>query len=151
MIDVHRRKAALVVMGVPEGELLAAVHRAERVVDVEDFLRPGRHAGAELVEQGAGEPRRLDFARRVLQTRDRRLRGERRSALGRPADGQLQQWIVPQPVEVVAVLVAAADGKGARRDQFHHLVPDAGLVAPVGHGAGQPPAHAEPPLRLAQQ
>ncbi len=30
-------------------------------------------------------------------------------------------------------------------------VPDAGLVAPVGHGVGQPPAHAKPPLSLAQQ
>jgi len=30
-------------------------------------------------------------------------------------------------------------------------VPDAALVAPIGHGVGEPPTHAEPPLRLAQQ
>jgi hypothetical protein len=58
---------------------------------------------------------------------------------------------VAQTVEVVAILVAAADGEGARRDQLDHLVPDAALVAQIGHGVGEPRTHAEPPLRLAQQ
>ena len=34
MVDVHRREAALVVMGVPERKLLNAMRRTERVVDV---------------------------------------------------------------------------------------------------------------------
>jgi hypothetical protein len=38
VIDVHRREAALVVMCVPERKLLAALRRAERVVDIEDLL-----------------------------------------------------------------------------------------------------------------
>jgi hypothetical protein len=38
---VHRRKAALVVMRIPERQLLAAMGRTERVVDVED-LKPAR-------------------------------------------------------------------------------------------------------------
>src|SRR5258708_34283426 len=54
-------------------------------------------------------------------------------------------------VEVIAVLVAAGDGEGARRDQLDHLMPDAALVAPIGHGVGESPAHAEPPFSLAQQ
>jgi len=61
------------------------------------------------------------------------------------------QRIVAQTVEVIAVLVAAGDGEGPRRDQLDHLVPDPALVAPIGHGVGEPPAHADPPLRLAQQ
>ena len=149
VVDVHRREPALVVMRVPERELLAAVSGAERVIDIEDLLRTRRHVRAALVDQGTGEPRRIRFSRRILQTRDRRLRGQRRSALGRPPDGKLQQRIVPQPVEVVAILVAAGDGEGARRDEFHHLVPDAGLVAPIGHGVGESPTDTEPPLRLA--
>src|SRR5204862_5060590 len=35
VVDVHRCEAALVVMGVPERQLLTAVRRTERVVDVE--------------------------------------------------------------------------------------------------------------------
>jgi Transposase domain (DUF772) len=44
VIDVHRCKTALVVMRVPERELLAAMRRAERVVNVEDlqFARRNR-------------------------------------------------------------------------------------------------------------
>ena len=37
VIDVQRRKTTLVVMRVPECKLLAAMRRAERVVDVEDL------------------------------------------------------------------------------------------------------------------
>jgi hypothetical protein len=87
--------------------------------------------------------------RGALQARDRRLRGQRRSALGRPPNGKLQQRIVAQTVEVIAVLVTAGDGEGARRDQLDHLMPDAALVAPIGHCVGESPTDTEPPLRLA--
>src|SRR4029453_18818818 len=108
---------ALVVMRVPERELLAAVSRAECVVDIEDLFRTGRHVRTALVDQDTGESCRIRLPRRILQTRDRRLRCERCSTLGRPPDGELQQRIVAQMVEVIAVLVAAGDGEGTRRDQ----------------------------------
>jgi hypothetical protein len=38
---VHRRKTTLVVMRVPKRKLLAAMRRAERVVDVERLQLPG--------------------------------------------------------------------------------------------------------------
>jgi len=41
MIDVHRREAALAVMGIAERKLLTAIPCAERVVDVEGFLLAG--------------------------------------------------------------------------------------------------------------
>jgi hypothetical protein len=41
----HRRKAALVVMRVPERQLLAAMRRPERVVNVENF-QPARLCAA---------------------------------------------------------------------------------------------------------
>jgi len=43
MIDVHVREAALVVMRVPEGKLLAAMRCAERIVDVKHLNFARRH------------------------------------------------------------------------------------------------------------
>src|ERR1700732_3434762 len=87
MIDVHRCKAALVVMCVPERKLLGAMGRTERIVDVED-LKPARlHGGAELVNESCTQPRRLGLAWRILKARDGRLRGQRFAALRTAADG----------------------------------------------------------------
>src|SRR6202521_5898275 len=81
MIDVHRCKAALVVMCVPERKLLGAMGRTERIVDVED-LKPARlHGGAELANESCTQPRRLGLAWRILKARDGRLRGQRFAAL----------------------------------------------------------------------
>ena len=93
----------------------------------------------------------LDPARRILQARDRRLRRQRLPALGTAADGELHQRIMPHPVEVVAVLAAAGDERGARRHQLEHLVLDTGLIPVVGHGLGEAFAHAVTALRLTQE
>ena len=58
---------------------------------------------------------------------------------------------MPEPVEVVAVLVAAGDSESARRNQLKHLVPDARRIAAIGHGFSQPPTDAELSLGLPQQ
>jgi hypothetical protein len=58
VIDVHRRKAALVVMRVPERELLGAMRRAEGIVDIKDLQLARLHRRAEPIEQSRGEPRR---------------------------------------------------------------------------------------------
>ena len=109
VIDVHRREAALVVMRVPERKLLTAMRRAERVVDIEDLLLARLHRRAGLIDQSGGEPRRLRLARRILQTTDRRLRGQRRAGCRTAADRDLHQRIMPQPVEVDGILVAAGN------------------------------------------
>ena len=109
MIDVHRRKTALVVMRVPERELLGAMRRAEGIVDIKDLQLARLHRRAELIEQSRGEPRRLGLARRILQTADGRLRGQRRTALRTAADCEFHQRVVPQPVEVDGILVPARD------------------------------------------
>jgi hypothetical protein len=75
MIDVHRRKAALIVMRVPERKLLAAMRRAEGVIDVEDLKLARPHGGAELVNESCTQPRRLGLARCILKAADGRLRG----------------------------------------------------------------------------
>src|ERR1700681_5059672 len=105
VIDVQRRKAALVVVRVPERELLTAMRRAERVVDVENLLLARLNGRAELIEESRSEPRRLGLARRILQTADGRLRGQRCPGLRTAADRDLHQRIMPQPVEVDGILV----------------------------------------------
>jgi hypothetical protein len=73
-IDVHRCKAGLVVMHVSGRKLLAAIRRAGHVVDVEG-LRPSRlYSLAEPIKERDHELRCLDFARRVLEAADGRLR-----------------------------------------------------------------------------
>ena len=151
VIDVHRREAALVVMRVPERKLLTAMRRAERVVDVEDLPLARLHCRAGLVDQSGGEPRRLRLARRILQTADGRLRGERRAGRRTAADRHLHQRIMPQPVEVDGILVAARDRRDARRHHLENRVPDAARIAAIRHRIGKPPAHPELALRLPQQ
>jgi hypothetical protein len=87
-------------MRVPERKLLAAMRRAERVV--EDLQPAGLHRRAELIKQSRNEPRRRRLARRILQTRYGRLRRQRRAAVRTTTDRKLHQRIVPQAVEVTA-------------------------------------------------
>ena len=75
MIDVDRQKAAAIVMGVPERQLLAAMHFIDGVVDVEDgVLGGGGKAYAELICKRRRQARRFDFRRHVLQPAHGRLR-----------------------------------------------------------------------------
>jgi hypothetical protein len=70
MIDVHRRKAAFIVMRVPERKLLAAMGRTEGIVDVEDLKLARLHGGAEQVNESCTQPRRLGPARCILEVAD---------------------------------------------------------------------------------
>lgn len=66
VVDMHRRKAALVMMRVPERQLLVAVRRAEGVVDIK-YLAPGwLHRRAEPIDRRRTHPRRVGLARRIL-------------------------------------------------------------------------------------
>jgi hypothetical protein len=74
----------------------SAMRRAEGIVDIKDLQLARLHRRAELVEQSRAEPRRLGLARRVLQTADGRLRGQRRTALRTAANCKFHRRIVPQ-------------------------------------------------------
>ena len=115
------------------------MRRTERVVDVENLLLARLHGRAGLVDRARGEPRRLRLARRILQTADRRLRGQRRAAVRTAADRDLHQRIMPQPVEVDGILVAARDRRDARHHHLEHIVPDAARIATIRHRIGKPP------------
>ena len=152
VIDVHRREAALVVMGVPERQLLAAMRRTEGVVDVEDLQLARLHRRAELIKQSPSEPRRPPvllgaFSRRAMVD----SRGQRCAGYRTAADRDLHERIMPQPVKINGILMAAGDRCDARHHHLEHRVPDAVRIAAIRHRIGEPPAHAELALSLPEQ
>jgi hypothetical protein len=151
VIDVHRREAALVVMRGPERELLTTMRRAKRIVDVEDFVFARLHRRAGLIDESCGEPRRLRSARRILQTADRRLRGQWRATFRTAAHRDLHEWIMTQPVEVDGILVAAGDRRDPSHHHFEHSVPNPARITAIHHRIGNPSADAELALGVPQQ
>ena len=143
VINMHRSEAALVVMRVPERQLLAAVGGVEGVVDVEDIAVRRRHVCRELIDESARQFGRIHLARRIFEAADRRLRRQGRTSFRAATDGHLQGRIVTQVVVVDAILVAAADAEHAGRDNLGQAMPDAGRIAPIRQGRRQPCAHAD--------
>src|SRR5277367_3099947 len=58
---------------------------------------------------------------------------------------------MPQPIEVVSILVAAGDRGHPCHQHFEHRMSDAALIAPIRHRAREPPAYAGRALHLSQQ
>jgi len=151
VVDVHRGKATLVVVRIPERQLLAAVSGVEGVVDIEDVAVARRHGACEMIDERTGEPRRVRLRRRILEAADGRLRGERAARFRAAADRHLHRWIVAQRVVVDAVLVAAADADDARADDLAQLMDEARRVAPVAQSRCHPRDDAEPLLGSPEQ
>jgi hypothetical protein len=63
-----------------------------------------------------------------------------------PAAGELEGRIVAQPVEVVAILVAAGDGEDTRTDHVGKAVHDPARVTPVWEHSGQLLSQTEPTI-----
>ena len=93
------RKTTLVVMCV-QTQAVAAMRRAERVVDVEHLQLARLYRRAELIKQSRRQPPRRGLARRILQTRDGRLRRQRRPVCGQRPDRDFSKGSCRPPVEV---------------------------------------------------
>ena len=96
LVDVDRQKAAAVVVGMEQGQLLTAVNPILGIVDVEHD--PARH----LVEAVTEEPDHRShhalerrWTGQVLQPTHGRLRAQLLAALGQPTDRQLECRIGP--------------------------------------------------------
>ena len=76
-------------------------------------------------------------SRRVLQPRQGRLRTKIAPAVGQPAAGELKRRIAAQDIEIVGVLVAAADREDAGPDHVGDRMGDARGIAPIGNAARQ--------------
>ena len=104
-----RLKTIFVVMRIEEPQLLAAMNRIERVVDVErDPLRDLPEGLAIKIDHGAAHAQQGASIGQVLQTRDRRLRTQ--FAIGwRQVERHLEHGIAAKMDGVVAVFVARRD------------------------------------------
>ena len=123
VVDVDRQKAALVVMGIEQRQLLVTVNHVESIVDVEDDrLGRRRIAGTVVVDHYLAELDEVAQARRVLKARHGRLAHQVRTALWQPPAGKLEGRVGTQAIEVIGVFVTAGDGQDARQQNLRERV-----------------------------
>ena len=150
--DVDGLEAVVVIMGVEQRQLLAAVDGVAGIVDVEDDTVGNKaRAFAEQIDHRQPHAPQLAPRRRVLEARQGRLAHQIIARLGQAPTGQLERRIETQYVEVVAVLIAAGDGEHPRSDHVGVGVGRACRIAPIGQTAGKPCGNAKPFLNAAQQ
>jgi len=112
---MDRQKAALVVVGIEERQLLVTVDHVDRVIDIEhDCLGRRGVTRAVEIDHHPAEPDEVAQSRRVLPTRHGRLTHQVRPAHRQPPAGELEGGVGAQAVEIVGILVAAGDGQDAR-------------------------------------
>ena len=139
-------------MGVPQGQLLAAVHPVLGVIDVEQ--NAPRHlveAVAEQIDHRRHHALERGRAGQVFQPADGRLRAQIGTAFGQPPDRHLERRVTAQRVAVIAVGIARRDQQGAVADHLGKPVPHPVRVARVFEAGGQPFGDLEPLLDGRQQ
>jgi len=111
-------------MGVEQPQLLAAVHRVERVVDIErdPFGNLGERLAIE-VDHRPTHPQQDANVRQVLQSRDRRLRAEF-AIRRRQIERHLEHRVAAQGIGVDPVLVAGADHQKPKANDIRQAVGD---------------------------
>ena len=151
-VEHHDRlKSVFVVMGVEQPELLAAVNRVERVVEVErDPLGNLAERRAIEIDHGAAHPQQRAGVGQVFQSGDRRLRAQ--LALGRRRiHCHLERRVAAKTRGVVAVFVAGADHQQPKANDVGQAVGDLLRRARINQAGGQPIGDAKAPLDLAQR
>ena len=124
-----------------------AVHDIAGVIDVQgDGCGLARVAIHPCVDQGVGQADHVAQARSILQARQRRLGTQIATAVRQPSAGQLECRIGPQVIEVVGVLVAAADREHAGPEHIDEAVHDPRRIAPTREHPGQLVGQTETPL-----
>ena len=147
VIDVDRQEAAFVIMSVEQRELLMAMDDIAGVVNVErDGCGLARIAIHPCVDQSVGQADHVAQARRILQPRQRRLGTQIPARIRQATAGELERWIGPQMIEVVGVLVAAADREHAGAEHIDKAVHDPRRIAPIREHPGQFVGQTETPL-----
>jgi hypothetical protein len=147
VVEAHRRHdrqvAPGVVVAVEERELLLAVGGVVGRIEIDRDPRgaPAEPTAMRLdhgVGQHVGHVAQLRPAQRVLEARERRLRGQGRARDGVAVEQQLVDRIVGQPGGVVAVGVTAREPEDALPQQLEGLMLHLARLASIGHTRGQP-------------
>ena len=144
---MDRQEAAFVIVSVEQRELLMAVDDIAGVVDVErDGCGLARITIHPCVDQSVGQADHVAQSRRILQPRQRRLGTQIPARIRQATAGELERWIGPQMIEVVGVLVAAADREHASAEHIDKAVHDPRRIAPIREHPGQIVGQTETPL-----
>ncbi len=137
-------------MGVEQLQLLAAVNRVERVVDVErDPLGNLAERRAIEIDHGAAHPQQRASVRQILQPGDRGLRTQV-PIRGRQIERHLEHRITAKTGSVVAVFVAGADHQQPKANDVGQAVGDLIRRSRINYAGGEPIGDAKAPLDLAQ-
>ena len=138
-------------MGVEQPQLLAAVHRVERVVDIErdPFGNLGERLAIEIDHRMAHSQQRANI-RQVLQSRDRRLRAQL-PIRWRQVERHLEHRIDAQGIGVDPVLVAGADHQQPKPDDIRQAVGDLIGRPRINQARGQPIGDPKPLFDFAQR
>ena len=138
-------------MRVEQPQLLAAMQRVERVVDVErDSLGNFSEGLAIKIDHRPAHAQQGANVRQILEPRDRRLRAQ--FPIGRrQIERHLEHRIASQTIGVVAVLVAGADHQEPKTNDIGQAVRDLIGIAGVYDAGGEPVGEAKPLLHLAQR
>lgn len=150
-IEHHDRlEAVLVVMGVEQTKLLAAVHGVKGVVDVEhDPLRYLPEGSAIEIDHCPPHRDQFPHAGQVLQPAHCRLRRQIPTRRGRVLS-HLEDRIGAQPVSVIAVLIAGGDHLHAKADHVGQAVDDLVRAARIVDAARQTVGHTQPLFHFGQ-
>jgi hypothetical protein len=118
-------------MRIEQRQLLMAMRDVAGVVDVErDGARRVGVTGAIKIDEDAAKLHDFAQARRVLPTRQGRLRAQIIAGIGQAPAGKLERRILAQMIEVVRILIAAGDGQNARaKDTAECRVPSEWVIS----------------------
>ena len=150
--DVDGLETILVIMGVEQRQLLAAVDGVVGVVDIENnaFRHTGK-AGTKQIDHLEPHARQRTPRRCVLKPRQGRLAHQVRARLGQTPTGQLEGRIETQSIKIITVLIAAGNSEQARPDHVGVSVRRACRVAFVVQARGQQVGKPEPSLDRGKQ
>ena len=135
-----RLKTVFVIVSIEQPQLLAAMHRVERVVDIErDALGNLPERFAIKIDHGAPHAQQRASVGQVFQSRDRRLRTQF-AIRWRKVERHLEHGIAAKRGGIVAVFVARSDHQqpktNAVGEAMRDLVGRARILDAGGHAIG---------------
>lgn len=151
-VNVDRLKAAAVVIGVEQRQLLAAMDPILGVVDIQhDAPWHGLEAIAKQLDHRRHHADQRGPAGQVLQPADGRLRAQRTAAFGQPTDRHLEGRVDAQGLAVIGIRIAASDHQHPKTDHLGQRVLDTPAITRVRQAPGQALGNAKPAFDPGQQ
>ena len=151
----ERQIAPVIIEAIEEGQLLGAVGLVLGGIEIDRdqpdaaaaAAMPGNHRVGERVAHGEQHPR----GRRVLEARDRRLRGQAAAVDRIAPQQQFVDRILGEPVAVIAIGMAARDREDPLGDQIPDAVRHARRIARIGDRRREGRQQAEVSVRRLEQ